>query len=301
MTARTRNHVIAIGTVLAGLILVGCANPEALDQTTTPEDSLARVQGAAARVIEARSARISMTMTTTFAGEEVAASTATTQGVFDYAAHKGQMDTTIKTAGLPFRTTERTLVIGSTVYIKMPDMPQGQEPADVPPIPGEHHKPWIKLELPKELDGQNPFSPGLGPVPDDSGGDPTQALSYLKSATSKVERVGSEQVRGTPTTRYAATFDAAKVAAQAPEEAQGFVEEMGLSFPKPADVWIDEQGRLRKIHYAMTMKVPKDMGAPATAMTNELTMELYDFGVTVNVTPPPADQVEVIKPDQPTP
>src|SRR6266704_354009 len=94
MTARTRRHVVAIGTVLAGLVLVGCANPEALDRTTTPEDSLARVQGAAA---------------------EVAASTATTQGVYDYAAHKGQMDTTIKTAGIPFRFTVRTLVIGATV------------------------------------------------------------------------------------------------------------------------------------------------------------------------------------------
>src|SRR6266545_2424563 len=280
MTARTRSHVVAIGTVLAGLVLVGCANPERLDRTTTPEDSLARVQGAAAKVTEARSARLSMTMRTTFAGEQVAASTATTEGVYDYAAHKGQMDTTIKTAGIPFRFTVRTLVIGSTVYIKTPDMPHGQEtPAGVPLIPEEHHKPWAKLDLPKELAGQNPLSPGLGPIPDDTGGDPTQALSYLKSATSKVERVGSEQVRGTPTTRYAVTFDAAKVAA----------------------VWIDEQGRLRKIHYAVTLKVPEGMEATATQMTIETTQELFDFGVTVKVTPPPANQVEVVKPDQPTP
>src|SRR6266536_1885631 len=271
MTARTRSHVVAIGTVLAGLVLVGCANPERLDRTTTPEDSLARVQGAAAKVTEARSARLSMTMRTTFAGEQVAASTATTEGVYDYAAHKGQMDTTIKT------------------------------PAGVPLIPEEHHKPWAKLDLPKELAGQNPLSPGLGPIPDDTGGDPTQALSYLKSATSKVERVGSEQVRGTPTTRYAVTFDAAKVAAQSPERLQGFVEDAGLAFPKPADVWIDEQGRLRKIHYAVTLKVPEGMEATATQMTIETTQELFDFGVTVKVTPPPANQVEVVKPDQPTP
>jgi hypothetical protein len=302
MTARTRSHVVAIGTVLAGLVLVGCANPERLDRTTTPEDSLARVQGAAAKVTEARSARLSMTMRTTFAGEQVAASTATTEGVYDYAAHKGQMDTTIKTAGIPFRFTVRTLVIGSTVYIKTPDMPHGQEtPAGVPLIPEEHHKPWAKLDLPKELAGQNPLSPGLGPIPDDTGGDPTQALSYLKSATSKVERVGSEQVRGTPTTRYAVTFDAAKVAAQSPERLQGFVEDAGLAFPKPADVWIDEQGRLRKIHYAVTLKVPEGMEATATQMTIETTQELFDFGVTVKVTPPPANQVEVVKPDQPTP
>lgn len=301
MTARTRSHVVAIGTVLAGLVLVGCARPEALDRTTTPEESLARVQGAAAKVTEARSARLSMIMRTTFAGEEVAASTATTEGVYDYAAHQGQMDTTIKTPGIPFRLTERTLVIGSTVYIKIPSAPHGQEtPAGLPPIPEEHHKPWAKLELPKELGGQNPLGPGLGPLPDDTGGDPTQALSYLKAATSRVERVGSEQVRGTPTTRYAVTFDAAKVAAQAPEELQRLVDESGLAFPKPADVWIDQQGRLCKIHYVVTLKLPGGPGA-TTSMTVETTLELYDFGVAVKVTPPPANQVEVVKPGQTTP
>jgi hypothetical protein len=301
MTARTSSHV-AIGTVLAGLILVGCADPGALDRTATPEDALARVQGAAAKVTEARSARLSMTMKTTFAGEQVPASTATTQGVYDYAAHKGQMDTTIKTPGIPFPLTTRTLVIGSTVYIKMPQAPHAQAtPAGVPPAPEERHKPWAKLELPKELASGNPLDPGLGPIPGDTGGDPTQALSYLKSATSKVERLGAEQVRGTPTTRYAVVFDAAKAASQGPAQLRGLVEDEGLAFPKPADVWIDEQGRLRKIQYAMTLKMPKEEGAPATTMTLETTLELYDFGVTMKVTPPPANQVEVIKPERPTP
>ena len=300
MTARLTSHV-AIGTVLAGLILAGCADPGALDRTATPEDALARVQGAAAKVTEARSARLSMTAKTTFAGEQVPASTATTQGVYDYAAHKGQLDTTIKAAGIPFRVTQRTLVIGSTVYIRTPDAPEGQDsPAGVPPIPEEHHKPWAKLELPKELAGGNSLDPGL-PVPGDAGGDPTQALSYLKSATSKVERVGAEQVRGIPTTRYAVVFDAAKAASQGPAELRGLVEDEELAFPKPADVWIDEQGRLRKVQYAMTLKMPKEEGAPATTMTVEATLELYDFGVTVNVTPPPSNQVEVIKPERPTP
>jgi hypothetical protein len=291
--------------VLAGLVLVSCANPEGLDRTTTPEDPLARVQDVAAKVTEARSARLSMTMRTTFAGEDVPVSTATTEGLYDYAAHKGQLDTTIKAAGVPVRITERTLVIGSTIYIKIPDVPNGPEPlAGVPPIPEEHHKPWAKLELPKKLAaklaGENPFGPGLGLIRDDTG-DPTQALSYLRSATSKVERVGSERVRGTPTTRYAVTFDAAKVAAQGPEELQGLIEDQGLAFPKPADVWIDDQGRLRKIHYAATVKAPKDAGATLTQMTVETTLELYDFGVAVKVTPPPANQVEVVKPESPTP
>jgi hypothetical protein len=87
-----------------------------------------------------------MTMTTTFAGEEVAASTATTQGVYDYAAHKGQMDTTIKSAGLPFRMTMRTLVIGSTTYLRMPDMPQGAGPRSAT------RRPWDPGGAPQAVD-----------------------------------------------------------------------------------------------------------------------------------------------------
>jgi hypothetical protein len=48
------------------------------------------------------------------------------------------------------------------------------------------------------------------------------------------------------------------------------------------------------------MKAP-DLGTgaeqTATQMTVETTMELYDFGVEVHVTPPPASQVEVVQAD----
>jgi hypothetical protein len=75
------------------------------------------------------------------------------------------------------------------------------------------------------------------------------------------------------------------------------VEESGLAFPKPADAWIDQQGRLRKMHYTVSVK-SRDEATPGR-MTIETTLELYDFGVEVNVTPPPANQVEVIRPDLP--
>jgi hypothetical protein len=73
MAARTRAHVVAVGVALAGLVLAGCANASVLDRTPSSEDSLARVQGAAARVTQAGSARFSMTERTIFAGEQVAA------------------------------------------------------------------------------------------------------------------------------------------------------------------------------------------------------------------------------------
>ena len=303
MGARTRLRVVAIGTALAGLVLAGCANAAVLHRPAPPEDSLARVQGAAAKVTEARSARFSMTVRTIFAGEQVPAGTATTVGVYDYAAHKGQMDTTVKTAGIPFRFAQRMLVIGAAVYMKLPEPPEPPDLSDggpaPSPFPQERHKPWSKLELPKELAGYNGFGSSFGPGPGAGPGGPTEALQYLKAAASKVNRIGQEQVRGVPSTRYAVTFDAARLAAQLPEKLSGFFKESGLRFAAPADVWIDQQGRLRKIHYAVTMNVPGE--AAAVRVTVETTMELYDFGVDVHVTPPPANQVEVIRSDLPPP
>ncbi len=52
----------------------------------------------------------------------------------------------------------------------------------------------------------------------------------------------------------------------------------------------------------MTMKAPDEGTASAattTQMTVETTLELYDFGVEVKVAPPPASQVEVVRPDAP--
>jgi hypothetical protein len=301
MTAPPRTRAVAVGAALAALVLAGCANAAVRQRTETPQDALARVQGTAAKVIDAKSARFSMTVRTIFAGEQIPASTATTVGVYDYAAHKGQMDTSVKTAGIPFRETVRTLVIGSRVYTKLPAPPE--LPEGGPAIPGDH-KPWIEFELPKELSGFGGLGPGVGPGPGEGAADPTEALRYLEAAASKVDLVGQEQVRGVAATRYAVTFDAANQAAQLPAQLRGFYEESGFAFARPADVWIDQQGRLRKIHYAITMKAP-DLGTAAeqTApkVTVDSTLELYDFGVEVQVTPPPASQVEVIRADQPPP
>lgn len=133
-----------------------------------------------------------MVSRTTFAGEPVAATTATSVGVYDYTAHKGQMDTTFKAAGIQERVTQRMLVMGSAVYMQMPtppDMPDG-----APPIPQEHHKPWIKFELPKEVADQGAFGADLGlGIGGDGPADPTQALRYLKAASTKVEVVGASE------------------------------------------------------------------------------------------------------------
>src|SRR6266536_1842210 len=57
----------------------------------------------------------------------------------------------------------------------------------------------------------------------------------------------------------------------------------------PADVWVDDQGRLRKMQYTLKMR-PKATGQQGSVTVNT-TMELFDFGTTAKVETPPAGQV----------
>ena len=50
----------------------------------------------------------------------------------------------------------------------------------------------------------------------------------------------------------------------------------------PMDFWIDAQGRLRAEQYSI------DSAAYSGVLSTRI--ELYDFGVAVHVTPPPASQ-----------
>jgi len=58
----------------------------------------------------------------------------------------------------------------------------------------------------------------------------------------------------------------------------------------PVDVWVGDDGRIRRLTQTTT-SVPR-AGAPSTASTTAVT--LSQFGLPVAVTPPPADQVTVV-------
>jgi hypothetical protein len=125
-------------------------------------------------------------------------------------------------------------------------------------------KPWAKLAAGNLGALENQFLGGVGV---NQPFDPTNILAYVKALSGNVAVVGPDTVGGAATTHYRATIDLSRVA---PGE-QGTV---------PADVWIDGQGRLRKLTMSMTSPMP------ATA-----TFELSDFGAHVDATPPPAGQV----------
>ena len=211
------------------------------------------------------------------------------QGVFDYTNHVGTVDLKLpQFAGQNLGTIEMR-ILGSILYQKYP-------PQLSSAIGG---KAWKKVDI-EALAKQNGIDVNL--LTQSQSSDPTQALALLKSASDDATAVGSEKVRGVTTTHYKATLDLSKAASASQLDATA-KEKLGSLYNNlkaPADVWIDSDGRLRKITYSLdTTKLnpsalsdnPRITAGLQQLAGIDFTLELYQFGVPVSVTAPPADQV----------
>lgn len=117
--------------------------------------------------------------------------------------------------------------------------------------------------------------------------DPSRTLDQLRAA-GKVQKVGTETVRGTQTTHFKAVVDLRKAAAAKPparraaaeRSANAIIKQLGTS-SFPVDVWLDNQKRVRRERFSI----------PIQGRRIAMTLELYDFGTSHQVTTPPASQV----------
>ena len=114
---------------------------------------------------------------------------------------------------------------------------------------------------------------------------PTQGLEYLQGLSGDVTKVGDDTVAGEPATHYTASIDYAKVADKLRDASPDFADKIAKLGTVPADVWINDDDRVVKMHFAI------DGGALGGRAGNaEFTMEITDFGVPVDVQAPPADE-----------
>lgn len=116
--------------------------------------------------------------------------------------------------------------------------------------------------------------------------DPEQALTYLLGAKD-VKAAGSEDVRGETTEKYTVTIDLEQAVDALPDGESQALERSTRSVKEkefPAEVWLDGQGRMRRLRYGIGGSAEEK--SPVVS-----TIELYDFGVPVTVDAPPADQV----------
>lgn len=187
-------------------------------------------------------------------GSDPKSSTILSEGEWDFEGDKGR-----SSIGAASFQTE-VVVVGGVLYTKSPQ----------PPNPA---KPWTKAPA----KGGN----RLGTT------DPEQALTFLRGASGVKEEKG-DAVRGETTKKYSFTINIDDAARQLPEgDRQAFEKSVRALTKKdlPATVWVDAEGRMRRLRYSIVSTSDKG----TTTITS--TMEFFDFGAPVEVAAPPADQV----------
>jgi len=157
---------------------------------------------------------------------------------------------------------------GRVLYMAAPGAAQGPEQR------------WVAVDLGE--DGR------LGQFGGFDRADPAQALAYLRLAD-EVDEVGTDEVRGEETTRYRVTVDLREAAKRSPDYRAVIEQSLatGGSAEVPTDVWVDDEGRVRRVR----MVYADVATAEGTTADVTVTTELYDFDADVEIEPPPRGQV----------
>jgi hypothetical protein len=268
-------RVCALGVAgaLAGTVLVGCGDNgdsgDGAQGTSASSGAGAREQGTQAvrsaydKTAEEDTARVKLRVRTSAQG---ASQTANGQGAVDLDDGDSVMTLTVQGQQIEQRVVDQVL------YQKMP---KGQTPGG---------KPWIKIDLGKVAAQQ-----GTG---DQSMSDPAQSAAYAKAITDKdVTKKGTATVNGVQTTHYRVSVDVAEL-----PNGDTLRKQVGPTLPM--DVWLDDEGRMRRQQMDMTVKAPEatqrssaDASSAPEKVTVRTVMDFTDFGTEVEADEPPAGQV----------
>ena len=120
-------------------------------------------------------------------------------------------------------------------------------------------------------------------------GSPMAGLSFLNSVT-RMTPIGGATVRGVQAQGYRATVDLNKAAAAQRSSAdqqlfRSLIKETGSS-TLSVDVWLDARKRVARERYSVTLSTGKQ------PITSTSTVDLYDYGTSVTVTPPPDSAIK---------
>lgn len=153
-----------------------------------------------------------------------------------------------------------------------------------------HGREWVSVDVAElSAHGDGSFQQLLM----DSPSDPTAVLGFLRGAGGTVRKVGPETVDGIATTHYVVDLNLDRAAQGQDQTTQRSVHQLENqlgSHTLPAQVWIDDQGRVRRIMLHEKLKGTAD-SAQQGNVTVDVTTTLADFGTPVTITAPPANQV----------
>jgi hypothetical protein len=255
---------LALGGIVVALAITAaaCGSGGGTDAVV----SIKTLQAAVDNTQHAPSSRFTMDISVDASGKNVAIHA---EGVASGDGKQGNITMTLPTLG----TIEERIVDG-TVYMDFSDLPFASE------LGGKR---WVSVSL-DEL--QQKSGTDFGALADQAQSNgPQQGLAYLQGLSGDVEKVGDDTVADQHATHYRASIDYAKVAAEVAKTSPETADKLAKLGTVPADVWINDDDRVVKMHLTI------DGGAMgAGAGTAEMTMEITDFGVPVDVQAPPADE-----------
>jgi hypothetical protein len=142
---------------------------------------------------------------------------------------------------------------------------------------------WVKEE---QVETGNDPTELLIPFPG-SPTKPTDVLTRVLLASDENDEVGTEEVRGAETAHFRARVDLKKLVKQLPaaERPEGDVVQFWGSRFVPVEIWIDDESRLRRI--TIEQREHEEDGNPSMTTT----VELFDYGVEVDVQPPEGEVI----------
>jgi hypothetical protein len=138
---------------------------------------------------------------------------------------------------------------------------------------------WMGLDLAfgDELDTSLPAN-----------GDVKGELEILEKATGGVDKIGKEDVRGVPTTRYrgqiSVSENAKRLREEGAEKTASYVEK--LASPLQVEAWIDAKGLLRRMRI-----VQLKPGEDGKGSTIDMRTDFFDFGLEPEIDVPDSSEV----------
>jgi hypothetical protein len=164
---------------------------------------------------------------------------------------------------------------GIVLYVRFPflkkQMPKG--------------KSWLKADI---VEIGKAYGLDLDRLKETRRTNPEHMLDYLESAVG-VRRIGTDLVRREVTTHYSTVVKAETIVEQSPKDQQKamrkYLRLMGVK-TYPVDIWVDRDGVVRKLAIELEYKLPD--GDYVKMKASE---EYFDFGVEVNIKPPPPKSV----------
>ncbi|KKD03387.1 hypothetical protein [Streptomyces sp. WM6386] len=272
MAERQQRRTGGVG-VVAGVVAVVCAGAAgcsgsgvAAEDGRSSGDAVEVVRLAADRLVEARSSKARTSMEMATGGTRV---TIRGEGIYDYRRRVGELKVLLPQdpAGTSEHRPITELLAPGALFMK-------NRGAGVP------SDKWVRVETASLSDG-NLVTGGAT--------DPFAAAELLRG-TRSATYVGETEVAGTEVRHYRGVADltvAARDASAGNRSALGAAAKGFATARVPFDVYLDDDGRIRKVRHRFSFVNGQQEGTVAVASTTLL----YDFGIAVDVRLPDGDDI----------